>query len=63
MRTLLTSLFMICAFYVSAQKAIGIHHKAILIDTHNDILSEVVEKGYQVDTDLTGKTHCFSAAQ
>lgn len=57
MRTLLTSLFLICAFYVSAQKATGIHHKAILIDTHNDILSEVVEKGYQVDTDLTGKTH------
>jgi membrane dipeptidase len=34
-----------------------LHKQAILCDTHNDIISTTVEKGYQFDTDLTGKTH------
>jgi membrane dipeptidase len=41
---------------VSAQQYQKIHEKAILVDTHNDIMSLVAEKGYDIGTDLTGKT-------
>jgi membrane dipeptidase len=34
-----------------------IHADAIVCDTHNDIISTCVEKGYLFDHDLTGKTH------
>jgi membrane dipeptidase len=36
---------------------IEIHNKAIVIDTHNDILMKAVDKGVIFDQDLTGKTH------
>ncbi len=34
-----------------------IHNQAILVDTHNDILSITMEKDFIMDTDLAGKTH------
>ena len=34
-----------------------VHEEAIVCDTHNDIISITIEKGYLFDTDLTGKTH------
>jgi membrane dipeptidase len=34
-----------------------IHSKAIVCDTHNDIISTCIEEGYSFDQDLTGKTH------
>jgi membrane dipeptidase len=34
-----------------------IHAEAIVCDTHNDIISTCLEKGYSFDQDLTGKTH------
>src|SRR3954466_1778601 len=34
-----------------------VHSKAIVIDTHNDVLSTVSMKGMNIDNDLTGKTH------
>ena len=34
-----------------------IHADAIVCDTHNDIISTCVEKGYLFDHDLIGKTH------
>ncbi len=34
-----------------------IHHKAILVDTHNDILTQTMEKGLVFDKDLSGKAH------
>ncbi len=40
-----------------AQRYQRIHRKAVLVDTHNDILSTCVEKGYSFDEDLRGKTH------
>ncbi len=40
-----------------AQRYKRIHNKAVLIDTHNDILSTCIEKGYSFDADLKGKTH------
>jgi membrane dipeptidase len=34
-----------------------IHRKAVLIDTHNDVLSGVIMKGLHIEDDLSGKTH------
>lgn len=34
-----------------------IHRDAILVDTHNDILTQTMDKGLVFDTDLNGKTH------
>ena len=34
-----------------------IHADAIVCDSHNDIISTCIEKGYSFDQDLTGKTH------
>ena len=34
-----------------------LHNKAIVVDTHNDILNECFEHGYSFDQDLRGKTH------
>ena len=31
--------------------------RAILADSHNDILTKMVDKGFVFDTDLRGKTH------
>ena len=31
--------------------------RAMVVDTHNDILTQATEKGLAFDTDLTGKTH------
>ena len=39
------------------QNAQKVHRKAIVIDTHNDVLSTVSMKGMNIDNDLTGKTH------
>ena len=40
-----------------AQSYKRIHAKAIVVDTHNDILMKAVEQGIVFDQDLTGKTH------
>jgi membrane dipeptidase len=34
-----------------------VHEAAVVCDTHNDIISVTIEKGYRFDSDLTGKTH------
>src|SRR5579863_8110958 len=34
-----------------------IHEKAIVVDTHNDVLSTATMNGMDIETDLTGKTH------
>lgn len=34
-----------------------IHQQAIFVDTHNDILTQTMEKGFIIDHDLQGKTH------
>jgi len=40
-----------------AQSYKKIHRKAIVVDTHNDILMKAADKGVVFDQDLTGKTH------
>ena len=41
----------------NAQSYQKIHIKAIVVDTHNDILMLAADKGIVFDQDLTGKTH------
>ncbi|MES1218695.1 MAG: dipeptidase [Bacteroidota bacterium] len=48
--------------FLSTQQLIGqsyqkIHDKAIVVDTHNDILMKATDNGVLFDTDLKGKTH------
>ena len=40
-----------------AQSYKKIHAKAIVVDTHNDILMKAADKGIVFDQDLSGKTH------
>lgn len=55
-------IFILCFFVIStvaahAQQYNKIHDKAIVCDTHNDIISTCIEKGYSFDQNLKGKTH------
>ncbi len=49
--------FVVLSMLVSGQSYLKIHRKAILADTHNDILEKAIPKGYSFDADLRGKTH------
>lgn len=54
------TLYAIIIFHVQtmhAQNYLRLHERAIVIDTHNDILTECFEKNYSFDQDLKGKTH------
>ena len=42
---------------VSAQSYKKVHDKAIVIDTHNDVLSSATMKGLNIENDLSGTTH------
>ncbi len=57
MKQLLWTIVCCTALQVSAQKYQRIHRKAVMVDTHNDLLTAVIEKKLQLDTDLKGKTH------
>jgi membrane dipeptidase len=45
------------SFTAYSQKTNSLHQQAVVIDTHNDFLSQSVEKGYGFDQNLKGKTH------
>jgi len=50
--------FLLCVtLNLFAQSYKQIHADAIVVDTHNDILSQTTDYGYILDKDLTGKTH------
>ncbi len=53
---LLPVLLLFCC-WAGAQRYKKIHHKAVLADTHNDVLSSIVQHGHDLGSDLTGKTH------
>ncbi len=59
MKYLLISIvfFLSTILTVSSQSYIRLHQKAIVVDTHNDILNACFEKHYSFDQDLKGKTH------
>ncbi|WP_126972106.1 dipeptidase [Gynurincola endophyticus] len=48
---------LVAATGIYAQDFKKVHEKAIVIDTHNDILTSALQKGLVWDQDLTGKTH------
>ncbi len=50
------SLFL-SAFSAQSQGYKKIHRQAIVCDTHNDIISKCIERGYIFDEDLSGKTN------
>lgn len=57
MKTKILIFIIFIALQLSAQTYKQIHADAILVDTHNDILTKTVDNGYIMDTDLKGKTH------
>ena len=42
---------------LQAQNYQKVHEKAIVVDSHNDILTACIEKKVSLDNDLKGKTH------
>jgi hypothetical protein len=48
-------LFVPCV--INAQDYLKLHRKAIVADSHNDILTASLEKKVSMDNDLRGKTH------
>lgn len=48
---------LILCFTANGQKYNRIHQKAIMVDSHNDILTASIEKNVRMDDDLRGKTH------
>ena len=54
-KLLLLSILLTGQAYAQSYKKI--HRKAIVVDTHNDILMKAADKGVVFDQDLTGKTN------
>lgn len=44
-------------FMLLSQSYIKLHEKAVVVDTHNDVLSTVTLQGLNIENDLTGKAH------
>lgn len=57
MKIFIPVFLLLTALPAHSQKYKKIHKKAVVCDTHNDIISTCIEKGYVFDTDLSGKTH------
>lgn len=49
--------FLLFTSLLFAQRYKKIHYRAIVTDSHNDILSTCIEKNYRFDDNLKGKTH------
>ncbi len=56
-RAALYTLFAVSAFTACTPNYQKIHQQAILIDTHNDVISQVVLEGHSIEQDLTGIAH------
>lgn len=50
-------LLSLCLFLLSCQSYKRLHQKAILADTHNDVLSTATMRNLNIENDLRGKTH------
>jgi membrane dipeptidase len=57
MRIKLLLLSIVITGQTYAQSFAKIHRKAVVVDTHNDILMKAADKGIVFDQDLTGKTN------
>lgn len=55
----LFSLFVLLSFSVvsSGQGYKRLHKRALVVDTHNDVISSVSMRGLKLDSDLRGRTH------
>lgn len=49
--------FLFYSEVVYAQNYTSLHHKAIVVDTHNDVLSSATMNGLNIEDDLTGRAH------
>ena len=56
-RSLSLLLILVLPLLLTAQSYKKIHRKAVVTDTHNDVISSVTMQGMSIETDLTGKTH------
>ena len=56
MKILSLIFLLIATSSVKSQSYKKIHRKAVVADTHNDIISTCIEKGYRFDENLEGKT-------
>ena len=50
-------IFLLFSLATIGQSNNKLHQKAIVIDTHNDFISQSIEKGFVFDQNLKGKTH------
>ena len=51
-------LFLIAhCLFAGAQSYKKLHFNAVVVDTHNDLLTTAIDKGLVIDHDLSGKTH------
>ena len=57
MSKLFFSALLLSSLSAFSQSYKKIHDEAIVIDTHNDVLSEVIMKGLNIENDLTGKSY------
>ncbi len=57
MKKFFWSLFVLLPAWSLAQTYQALHEKAIVVDTHNDVLSTATMNGMDIGTDLKGKTH------
>ncbi|MHC2993429.1 dipeptidase [Pontibacter sp. HJ8] len=55
-RSLAVAALLFCSLTATAQDYKALHEKAIVVDTHNDVLISVLE-GLRLEDDLRGKTH------
>ena len=55
--TIVTAIILVSPGNAGAQEYLKLHEKAIVVDTHNDVLSTATMEGMDIETDLTGKTH------
>lgn len=53
----LLSAFLFFSAGIHAQRYKTLHQQAIVIDTHNDVLSSATMHGLSIENDLTGKAH------
>ena len=57
MRTKPVFIILLATQLLMAQSYKAIHDNAIVVDTHNDILTKTVDMGLLIDNDLRGKAH------
>lgn len=57
MRIYFFIILVLCTIKTYAQDYLKTHQKAIVVDTHNDILMKVADIGHVFDQNLLGKTH------